>query len=69
MILIITTNGTAIINPIIPQSHPQKERLTRITKGETPRLSPSIFGSTIFPRIILMATIKTITKKALQNEG
>ena len=54
-IFIITIKGTARIIPKIPQSQPARESETRITNGEMPRLSPSIFGSITFPRIIFTA--------------
>ena len=68
-ILIITVSGTARIMPKNPQIYPQRERLTRIANGESPRFFPSMRGSMIFPSVRLIAVRKNKMKIGFANEG
>lgn len=69
MIFMITMEGTAKIIPKMPHIQPKRERETRITKGETPRLSPSIFGSTIFPKIMFTRIAQRLINTGASTEG
>lgn len=60
-ILMNTINGTAKIIPTNPQTHPQIERLTKMKNGDIPKFSPSILGSTMFPKTKFTASIKIAT--------
>ena len=47
----------AKIIPTKPQSHPQRESIIKMTKGEMPRLFPYTRGSTMFPSVMLIAMV------------
>ena len=61
--------GTARTMPANPHIHPQKERLTRMTKGESPKSCPSQRGSTMFPKTMFMASTTTAMKMIGPHEG
>ena len=51
-IFMITVNGTENNIPPIPQIDPQKNKLSKITTGDTSNLFPANLGSIIFPKTI-----------------
>ena len=68
-IFTMTVSGTERISPTKPQSQPQSERLTRITKGEIPRFSPSIFGSKTFPMSMLTRRTDNVMNTMGKGDG
>lgn len=69
MIFMITMEGTARIMPRMPHIQPNRERETSITNGETPRLSPSIFGSTMFPKTMFTRIAHRLITTGARMDG